>query len=123
MKVAIIGSRNCDGLTVERIIENLPQKISSVISGGAMGVDTLAREVAKRLKLPILEILPDYKTFGRTAPLVRNKQIVDKADEVVAFWDYKSRGTRNAIIECLRIHKPVKIVIIDEINFGDHTNI
>lgn len=122
MKVAIIGSRNCGELNVDKIIENLPHKISSVISGGASGVDSLAREVAARLKIPILEFLPDYKTHGRSAPILRNKQIVETADEVVAFWDYNSKGTRHAILECLRTHKPVKIVIIDEINLDGYTN-
>lgn len=114
MKVAIIGSRNCGELTVEKIIENLPKKVSTVISGGAAGVDTLAREVAARLKVPIVEIVPNYEIFGKQAPLIRNKEIVETADEVVAFWDYKSRGTRAAILNCLKLNKPVKIVIIDK---------
>lgn len=112
MKLAIIGSRNCSGLTVETIIESIPKDTTSIISGGAIGVDTLAREAAKRLSLPFEEILPDYDIFGRTAPLVRNKTIVDRADMVIAFWDYESRGTRNALLESLKQDKKIKIVLI-----------
>ena len=38
----------------------------------ARGVDTLARQAAKLLGLPIWEIYPQYQLYGRTAPLIRN---------------------------------------------------
>lgn len=39
---------------------------------------------------------PQYPTFGAAA-YVRNRYIVEAADEVVAFYDGKSKGTRNTI--------------------------
>lgn len=41
-------------------------------------------------------IHPQYPTFGAAA-YVRNRYIVEAADEVVAFFDGKSKGTRNTI--------------------------
>lgn len=113
MKVAVIGSRNCGELTVDKIIENLPKKTTTIISGGAIGVDSLAKTAADKLHVPLVEILPNYDEYGKFAPIRRNRDIVEQADEVVAFWDYKSNGTRNSILECLKIHKPVKIIIIE----------
>lgn len=97
---------------MEKIIEYVPSNTSAIISGGAIGVDSLAREAAKRLHLPYDEVLPNYKMFGKTAPLVRNKEIVRRADMVIAFWDYQSRGTRHALMEGIRQDKKIKIVMI-----------
>ena len=43
MKVAIIGSRN---LTVKDLGQYLPEGTTEIVSGGAKGVDTCAREYA-----------------------------------------------------------------------------
>jgi len=90
MKVAIIGSRN---LKV-KINKYLPKDISLVVSGGARGIDTLAEEYADKNCIPKLIFLPDYKRYGKIAPLVRNKLIVNNSDMVIAFWDGVSRGTK-----------------------------
>ena len=41
MKMAIIGSR---GLTVQNLSQYLPEGITQIISGGAKGIDTCAKE-------------------------------------------------------------------------------
>lgn len=113
MKVAIIGSRSCKSLTLDQVIENIPKQTTAIISGGAIGADTLARKAAEKLKIPFEEILPDYQTFGKTAPLVRNRTIVDRADMVLAFWDYASNGTRHALLEGLKQDKKIKIILVE----------
>ncbi|MBP3381637.1 MAG: hypothetical protein J6L00_03230 [Clostridia bacterium] len=94
MKVAIIGSRT---LQVNDLGEYLPIGISEIVSGGAKGIDTQAREYAKKNNLPLKEFLPEYHKYGRSAPLKRNLQIVAYADTVVAFWDGVSKGTKYVI--------------------------
>ena len=59
MRVAVIGSRNSRGLTVEDIIQKIPKNCTELVSGGAIGVDRLARQAAKRLDLPLIEYRPD----------------------------------------------------------------
>lgn len=112
LRVAIIGSRECTGLTLEKVLENIPAEATSIISGGAIGVDTFAKKAAIALKLPFEEILPEYDLFGRSAPILRNKTIVERADMIIAFWDYQSRGTKNALLEGLKLDKRIKIVEI-----------
>lgn len=112
MRVAVIGCRQCGGLTVEEVISRLPGDCTEIVSGGAVGVDRLARLAARKLGLPLTEFLPDYEIFGRQAPLVRNRQIVEYADCVIAFWDYRSRGTRHAILRAQELQKPVRIIAI-----------
>ena len=88
--VAVIGSRGIKRADLSRY---LPAETTMIVSGGAVGVDTLAEEYAKQRGLPIRIIRPDYERYGRKAPLIRNREIVDCADLVVAFWDGSSHGT------------------------------
>lgn len=113
MRVAIIGTRDSGDLTVEQIIPYIPQNCSEIISGGAQGVDRLAEEAAARLNIPMKIILPDYETYGRTAPLERNKLIVERAALVLAFWDVQSRGSANTLAYCVQTHTPFKIITLD----------
>lgn len=55
MKVAVIGSRN---LTVEDLGQYLPEGTLEIVSGGAKGVDTCAREYALAKGLKLTEFLP-----------------------------------------------------------------
>ncbi|MBQ3093893.1 MAG: hypothetical protein IJC52_01865 [Clostridia bacterium] len=113
MRVAIIGSRHAPADAVERIRRHLPPSTSEIVSGGADGIDTAAKEIAHELGIPLKEFLPDYALFGKRAPLVRNDQIVDYADMVLAFWDGESRGTQYVIGECLKRQKRVVYISLD----------
>ncbi|MBR3631346.1 MAG: hypothetical protein IKN55_12860, partial [Oscillospiraceae bacterium] len=50
------------------------------------GIDSDARAYAQQHGIPIKEFLPDYKRYGRGAPLKRNLLIIEYADVVLAFW-------------------------------------
>ena len=58
------------------------------------------------------KFLPDYKTYGRVAPLKRNYLIVSYCDVVIAFWDGKSRGTEYTINLAKKMNKKVIVYII-----------
>ena len=111
MKIAIIGSRN---LTITNPENFVPSNCTEIISGGASGIDTCAAEYARKNGIPLTEILPEYNKYGRAAPRVRNKQIVEYADEVIAFWDGVSRGTLSVINYCKKLNKPCRVVKISE---------
>lgn len=106
MKVAVIGSR---GLKVDNLGEYLPQGTTEIISGGAKGVDACAREYAISHGIKLTEFLPEYKKYGKSAPLKRNISIIESADLVLAFWDGKSNGTRFVIEKCHEMGKEIKI--------------
>ena len=107
MKLAIIGSRN---LVVENLGEYLPIGVTEIVSGGAKGVDTCAKKYAEEHGLKITEFLPEYDKYARAAPLRRNMQIIDYADEVLAFWDGHSKGTKFVIDNCKKKNKKVIVV-------------
>ena len=108
MKIAIIGSRN---LKVANLEKYLPESVTEIVSGGAMGIDSCARSYAKQNGLKLTEFLPNYDDFGKKAPLIRNIEIIKYADAVLAFWDGKSRGTKHVIDNCKKLGKPVKIYV------------
>lgn len=92
-RVAIVGSRAFLDLSLVRaFVAGLPDG-TVVISGGAKGVDAAAEAAARARGLYVESIRPKWAEFGRAAGAIRNWQIVQKADRVVAFWDGVSRGT------------------------------
>ena len=106
MKVAIVGSRN---LTVSDLKKYLPKETTEIVSGGAQGIDTCARNCAQHYGLKLTEFLPKYERYGRSAPIKRNQEIIDYSDMVIAFWDGVSRGTGHVIDQCFRRNKRLTI--------------
>ena len=107
MRIAIIGSR---GLHVVDLEKYLPEDVTEIVSGGAKGVDSDAEHYARENGLKMTVFLPDYARYGRGAPIRRNEQIVDHADEVIAFWDGASRGTLSVIKYCEKMGKKISVV-------------
>lgn len=118
MKLAVVGSRT---LTVEHLERFLPEGVTEIVSGGALGIDRCAAAYAAAHGLPITEFLPDYRRFGRGAPLKRNEEIVAYADAVLVFWDKLSRGTAFVIDACKKAQKPVYLVTADMLKETDTT--
>jgi hypothetical protein len=109
MKVAVIGSRSFnDPSLIDKILSG--RSITRIISGGAMGADMLAEQWAKSNGIETTIYLPDWKTYGRSAGIIRNRNIIGECDECIAFWDGKSPGTRNSIELCKKFSKHVNII-------------
>lgn len=115
MRLAIVGTRN-PSISYEQFKEKLGQvifyKVDEVISGGAVGIDAYAKRYAEENSLPLIEHLPDYETFGRRAPLMRNTLIVNDADRMIAFPSGESKGTYDSIRKMENAGKHVKIIKI-----------
>ena len=108
MKIAIIGSRTIENIDLKKY---LPEHCDEVVSGGAKGVDTCVAEYALLKGIKLTEFLPDYRRYNKGAPLIRNKQIVDYSDNVIAFWDGISMGTLSVINYCKKQKKPCTVII------------
>lgn len=111
MRVAIIGSRTICSIELESYI---PQGTTEIVSGGAKGIDTLAREYAIANRIPLTEFLPEYPKYGRAAPLRRNNRIVEYADIVIVIWDGHSRGTAHVINRCRQCGVECRVHIIKQ---------
>ena len=84
-------------------------KPSLVISGGAKGADTYGIQWAQARGIPIKEYKPDQRLINTTSfrheAMTRNTDIVNNSDRVVAFWDVKSRGTKDTKDKTIRLGK------------------
>ena len=108
MKLAIVGSRNITKIDIASHINVQP---TLIISGGAKGVDSIAANYAHANNIELLVIKPDYKAHRQGAPIRRNEAIVLKCDQVLAFWDGKSRGTKYTIDFAQKHNKKVDVVM------------
>lgn len=109
MKLAIIGSRTIEQITIENY---LPKGVTEIVSGGARGVDSLAKKLAIQKGIPFVEFLPKYNLYGKAAPIKRNKEIAEYADQVLVFWDEKSKGTESTINFFKKLGKDVLIITV-----------
>lgn len=107
--MAIVGSRSCPPIDIASYLPFVPD---TIVSGGARGADTLAKEYAVRNDIPLIEFLPEYDRYGRRAPLMRNIQIVDNCDFLLALWDGRSPGTRFTIDYAVKRGVHYKVVSI-----------
>lgn len=111
MKVAVVGSRGVSPAHYDTLCRTLPIGVSTIISGGAKGADALAKRYAVENGLFYEEYLPEYERFGRSAPIERNRQIVDRADYVIVMWDGKSHGSAFVVKYCIDSGTPVRVLI------------
>ena len=114
MKAAIVGSRS---ITAEIPEECIPEGVTEFISGAAKGIDTSAREYARKHRIFLTDILPEYDLYGRRAPLIRNDLIISLSDMVLIFWDGQSRGTGYVVRKCKELGKPYILYTYDGSDF------
>ena len=102
-KIAVIGSRkNYPTNPKEDIkkllkLENLNKDQIIIVSGGAVGVDSIAEQWATEEGVEKLIFRADWKKFGKGAGYIRNHLIIENADIILAVWDGESRGTRHSL--------------------------
>ena len=108
MKLLVVGSRSISDFDLSPYI---PDSVSTIISGGANGVDALAEEYADKHRLSKFILRPRYDLYGRAAPLKRNEEMINMADGVLVIWDGKSKGTRYTMKYAQKTNKPVTVII------------
>jgi hypothetical protein len=126
MRLAIVGSRNwTDWETFCKYVQTCLTKwgydkedsaslqIECVVSGGAKGVDSMARRWAKENGVKCEEYLPDWNKYGRGAGPIRNSKIIELATHVIAFPSRSGRGTQDSIRKALSAEKSIEVMWID----------
>ncbi len=82
--------------TMDILLSNIKEDIT-VVCGKARGADTLGEQYAKERGYAVAYFPADWDKYGKAAGFIRNEQMAQNADALVAFWDGRSRGTRNMI--------------------------
>jgi len=110
MIVIIAGSRKGISYSdVEEAIASSTFTISEIVSGKANGVDTFGEEYAMKNEIPIKSFPANWSKYGKVAGPVRNQEMAEYADSLIAVWDGKSNGTSNMILNMRKLEKPVHI--------------
>jgi hypothetical protein len=109
-RVAIVGSREFLDLQLVRDYVARLHAGCTVVSGGARGVDRAAERSARARGLAVVVFPADWVRLGRRAGVVRNREIVDACDFLVAFWDGASPGTRHSLDYAAEVGRPHEIV-------------
>lgn len=81
-----------------------------IISGHASGADALGERYAQERGFQLETFPADWKAHGRAAGPIRNARMASAANALIAFWDGKSRGTKN-MIEIAKNHN-LKVVVV-----------
>lgn len=102
-KVIIAGGRHFKDyeLLKEKCDYYLKNKLKEfqvvIVSGNAAGADFLGERYAQERGLQCDARSAEWKKYGKSAGFIRNKEMAEIADALIAFWDGNSRGTANMI--------------------------
>jgi len=112
MKIIIAGSRSIHwwyGWELSELLFRHFPNVTEVVSGMAKGPDTAGRDVAHDYDIKCTDFPADWEQHGKAAGIIRNKEMGDYADGLLAIWDGKSRGTKHMIEYMLNLNKPIHV--------------
>lgn len=110
MKTIIAGSRSItDILILGDALLHCPWKITHVVSGCAAGPDRLGEHYASAAGLPVTRMAANWLEDGRGAGMIRNKQMADVSEALVALWDGSSKGTHQMMQIALKRKMPTVV--------------
>lgn len=121
MKVLVFGSRSFTDYdrfsdALEEFmsqVDDCGDYVEAVISGGAMGTDSMAERFFKEREVEPTVMKPDYVRYpGNLAPLKRNEEMVKLVDDdtaCICFWDGESRGTIHMLGLLMKAGRSVQV--------------
>lgn len=118
MKVIIAGSRNIPEKLSEELVDtiltslfkDLNIKVTEVVSGTARGGDKIGEAWAYFNAIPVKKFPANWDKYGKRAGYLRNSEMAEYGEMLVAIWDGSSKGTKHMID--LADKKGVKVSII-----------
>lgn len=118
MKTIIAGIRTLRSYSpVELAITVSGFRPTEIVSGGAEGADRLGEYWAKIHEIPIKRFPADWAKHGKAAGPIRNREMAQYADALVAIWDGESRGTKNMIDEARKRGIKVHVHLVSKARY------
>lgn len=110
MRVIVAGSRTIDDYEVVccAICES-GFVITTVVSGCAKGVDQLGERWALEHGVPVDKYPAQWASYGNAAGPIRNQEMSENSEALVAIWNGMSRGTAH-MIDCAK-KKGLKVFV------------
>lgn len=99
-KVIIAGSRGFDdyrNLEYFCDVVLMNEENITIVSGTANGADKLGEKYTINRKYKIDKFPANWDKYGKSAGYIRNSDMADYSDILIAFWDNKSKGTKHMI--------------------------
>jgi len=114
MKVIIAGSRTFNDYKL--LYDSCEKALSNsnnieIVSGTANGADKLGERYANEKGYKVTQFPADWTNHGKRAGYLRNNQMAVYADALIAFWDYKSKGTGH-MIDLAKANN-IKVIVIN----------
>ena len=110
MKVIIAGSRIFqDYEVVKKAIEESGYPITEVVSGCALGVDSLGEHWGIKNNIPIVRFHAEWTKYKKASGPIRNQKMAEYGDALIAVWDNESRGTGDMVRRMKKLDKEVHI--------------
>jgi len=81
-----------------------------IVSGTARGADRLGERYAFDNRIAVKRFPADWETHGKKAGYIRNEDMGNYGDTLVAFWDQQSRGTKQMIEYAMK--KGLEVVLV-----------
>jgi len=107
----ISGSRSItDAKLVDSILDQHLAVKDVVHVGDASGVDAIVADYCYRRFCEVIVHKADWDRHGKSAGPLRNREMADQADRLIAIWDGRSKGTKNMIDTAL-LHTGLEVFI------------
>jgi len=122
-KVIVAGSRTASGAYIYSLLERKLDAILKhkavthdivIVSGKARGADQLGEQYAMSRSFQIESYPAEWDQYGKRAGYIRNEQMAQNADALVALWDGQSRGTKHMIDIAGQHFLPTRIISLNE---------
>ena len=113
-RVIIAGGRDFDNYDLlkrkmDHLLSETVEQIQ-VVCGQARGADSLGQLYAKERGYEVRYYPANWDYYGKKAGMLRNEQMAQNADALVAFWDGKSRGTKNMIENAEKYNLKIRVI-------------
>lgn len=116
-RVIVAGGRDftdydkCKQEVLEAINSGFISCDAELVCGEARGADTMGKLVWQHcLQNKIHSFIPNWDLYKKRAGILRNIEMGDFADKLIAFWDGESRGTKQMIDYMTKLGKPVTVI-------------
>lgn len=115
-KVIIAGGRDFFdyNLLREKVNNILIEKRAThkivIVSGCARGADTLGMRYASENIFDVEEYPAEWDKYGKKAGYMRNIEMAENANALIAFWDGKSKGTKHMIDIATERNLPIRVI-------------
>lgn len=116
LKIGVVGSRGFnDYKLLKDTLDKYLNNVYLIVSGGAEGADSLGEKWANENNIKTLILKPDWKKHGKAAGFIRNTDIVDQSDMIIAFWDGLTRGTEDTIHKTQETDKKLEVIYFNKV--------